>query len=74
MIIGYAKVSTTDQKLGLRRDAVKRAACEKVIEDTVSGGKVQRPGFERVHDALSIWQCAGGSTGWGGRSRTGSSR
>jgi DNA invertase Pin-like site-specific DNA recombinase len=35
-----------------QRDALKRAGCEKIIEDTVSGGKVQRPGLERVHDAL----------------------
>src|SRR5271166_1449071 len=52
MIIGYARVSTTAQNLDLQRDALKRAGCEKIIEDTVSGGKVQRPGFERVHDAL----------------------
>ena len=36
----------------LRRDALKRDGCEKIIADTVSGGKVQRPGLERVHDAL----------------------
>jgi DNA invertase Pin-like site-specific DNA recombinase len=36
----------------LQRDALKRAGCEKIIEDTVSGGKVQRPGLERVHDTL----------------------
>jgi DNA invertase Pin-like site-specific DNA recombinase len=52
MIIGYARVSTTEQNLDLQRDALKRARCEKIIEDTVSGGKVQRPGLERVHDAL----------------------
>ena len=52
MIIGYARVSTTEQNLDLQRDALKRAECEKIIEDTVSGGKVQRPGLERVHDAL----------------------
>jgi DNA invertase Pin-like site-specific DNA recombinase len=52
MIIGYARVSTTEQNLGLRRDGLKRAGCEKIIEDTVSGGMVQLPGMERVHDAL----------------------
>jgi DNA invertase Pin-like site-specific DNA recombinase len=31
-------------------DALKRAGCEEIIEETVSGGKVQRPGLERVHD------------------------
>jgi DNA invertase Pin-like site-specific DNA recombinase len=52
MIIGYARVSTTEQNLDLQRDALKRAGCEKIIEDTVSGGKGQRTGLERVHDAL----------------------
>jgi len=52
MIIGYARVSTTEQNLDLQRGALKLAGCEKIIEDTVSGGKVQRPGLERVHDAL----------------------
>ena len=52
MIIGYARVSKTEQNLDMQRDALKRAVCEKIIEDTVSGGKVQRPGPERVHDAL----------------------
>jgi DNA invertase Pin-like site-specific DNA recombinase len=52
MIIGYARLSTTEQNLDLQRDALKRAGCEKIIEDKVSGGKVQRPGLERVHDAL----------------------
>ena len=52
MIIGYARVSTTEHILDLQRDALKRSGCEKIIEDTVSGGKVQRPGLERVHDAL----------------------
>ena len=52
MIIGYARVSTTEQSLDLQRDALKRAGCEKIIEDAISGGKVQRPGLERVHDAL----------------------
>jgi DNA invertase Pin-like site-specific DNA recombinase len=36
----------------LQRNALKRAGCEKIIEDTASGGKVQRPGLERVQDTL----------------------
>ncbi len=52
MIIGYARVSTAEQNLDLQRDALKRAGCEKIIEDTVSGGKVKSRGLERVHDAL----------------------
>ena len=42
MIIGYARVSTTEQNLDLQRHALKRAAREKIIEDTVSGGKPSR--------------------------------
>jgi Resolvase, N terminal domain len=52
MIIGYARVSTTEQNLDLQRDALNRPGCETIIEDTVSGGKVQRPGLERVYDTL----------------------
>jgi DNA invertase Pin-like site-specific DNA recombinase len=52
MIIGYARLSTMEQNLDLQRGALKRAGCENIIEDTVSGGKVQRLGLERVHDAL----------------------
>jgi Resolvase, N terminal domain len=70
MIVGYSRVSTTEQNLDLQLDALKRAGCEKIIEDTVSGGKVQRLGIERVHDALRSGDmlAVGGSTGWGGRS------
>ncbi len=52
MISGYARVSASEQNLDLQGDALKGAGCEKIIEDTVSGGKVQRPGLERVHDVL----------------------
>ena len=45
-------VNETEPSLDLQRDSLKRAGCEKIISDTVSGGKVQRPGLERVHDAL----------------------
>ncbi len=52
MTIGYARVSKTEHNLDLQRDALKPAGCEKSSEDTGSGGKVQCPGLERVHDAL----------------------
>ncbi len=59
MIIGYARVSTTEQNLDLQRDALKRVGCEKIIEDTVSGGKVQRPGLRACARCAAIWRCAG---------------
>jgi DNA invertase Pin-like site-specific DNA recombinase len=62
MRIGYARVSTTEQNLDLQRDALKRAGCERIIEETASGGKVQRSGLERVQeklrqgDVLAVWR------------------
>jgi DNA invertase Pin-like site-specific DNA recombinase len=62
MRIGYARVSTTEQNLDLQRDALKRAVCEKIIEDTASGGKIHRAGLERVRemlrpgDVLAVWR------------------
>ena len=44
MRIGYARVSKTEQKLDLQRDALKRSGCERIIEETASGGKVQLGG------------------------------
>jgi DNA invertase Pin-like site-specific DNA recombinase len=41
MRIGCARVLTTALDLDLQRDALKRAGCDKIIEDTVSGGKVE---------------------------------
>jgi DNA invertase Pin-like site-specific DNA recombinase len=61
MRIGYARVSTTEQKLDLQRDALNRSGCERIIEETASGGKVQHSGLERVHemlrrgDVLAVW-------------------
>jgi DNA invertase Pin-like site-specific DNA recombinase len=52
MRIGYARVSTTEQNFDLQRDALKGEGCEKIIEDTVSGGKVHRSGLERMRESL----------------------
>jgi DNA invertase Pin-like site-specific DNA recombinase len=42
MIVGNARVSTSEQNLDLQLNALKRPECEKIIEDTVSGGKPSR--------------------------------
>ena len=39
MLIGYARVSTTDQNLSLQKDALEKAGCERIYEDELSGTK-----------------------------------
>ena len=62
MKIGYARVSTDDQKMDLQRDALTAAGCEKVFTDTASGAKAERPGladalaFARKGDSLVVWR------------------
>ena len=61
--IGYARVSTTDQHLGLQRDALQAAGCERIFEDHgISGGKSKRGGLSgvlralRKGDVLVVWR------------------
>ena len=48
MFVGYARISTQEQTLGLQHDALHRAGCECIFTDTASGANA-RPG-----DALGI--------------------
>lgn len=62
MLIGYARVSTTDQNLDLQKDALTEAGCEKIYTDEVSGAKRARPGLDlalemlREGDTLVVWK------------------
>ena len=41
--IGYARVSTDDQNLDLQRDALTKAGCQQIYEETASGKNSNRP-------------------------------
>ncbi len=62
MLIGYARVSTQDQNLELQRDALNKAGCKKIFEDTISGARADRPGLVmaleilREDDTLVVWK------------------
>ena len=62
MLIDYARISTDDQHLDLQRDALAKAGCERLFEDTASGAKAERPGLTsllsnlRADDTVVIWR------------------
>src|ERR687893_629250 len=61
-LIGYARVSTTEQHLHLQQDALSDAGCLKIYTDTISGAKSERKGlaealdFIRGGDTLVVWR------------------
>lgn len=62
MTIGYARVSTQEQTFDLQKDALTKAGCEQIFDDTMSGAKAERPGlqealsFMREGDVLVVWK------------------
>lgn len=52
--IGYARVSTEDQKLDMQMDALSRAGCDQIFHDHgVSGAKAERPGLDAALSRLA---------------------
>ncbi|WCP72190.1 recombinase family protein [Sphingomonas hankookensis] len=47
MIVGYARVSTSEQDLTLQLEALARAGCEKVFSEKVSASSGDRQEFNR---------------------------
>ena len=62
MLVGYARVSTSDQNLDLQNDALQAAGWERLFTDTVSGARGERPGLTaalkecRSGDTLVVWK------------------
>lgn len=52
MKIGYARVSTQDQNLDLQLKALKKAGCQKIFREKISGYNRQRPEFQRMLDQV----------------------
>lgn len=62
MLIGYVRVSTSDQNLDLQLDALKQVGCDRIYKDIASGAKVDRVGLAEVlkyirsGDTLVVWR------------------
>jgi DNA invertase Pin-like site-specific DNA recombinase len=64
ILLGYARVSTDDQRLDLQRDALIKAGVQpgRIYEDKLSGARSDRPGLEAVlkaardGDTLVVWR------------------
>lgn len=50
MLVGYARVSTTDQDLTIQLEALKAAGCDKVFSEKVSGTTAQRAQLQQCLD------------------------
>lgn len=61
-MIGYCRVSTDTQNLGLQLEALKKAGCERIFQETASGAQRDRPelakalDYLRPGDVLCVWK------------------
>ena len=51
-LLGYARISTTDQQPQLQVDALRHAGCYRVFTETASGARADRPTLAQVLDQL----------------------
>ena len=62
MLVGYARISTHEHNLTLQTVALKKAGCQKIFDDKVSGAGSERPGLKaalehvREGDTLLVWR------------------
>ena len=62
MFIGYARVSTPEQKLRSQKDALRKVGCTRIFTDVASGAQASREGldkalaFLREKDTLVVWK------------------
>lgn len=62
MLIGYARVSTSDQDTKLQIAALEKAGCEIVFQEKTSGGRWDRPELHRLlkqlrkGDTVVVWK------------------
>lgn len=61
-LVGYARISTSEQDMALQFDALATAGRAQVFQDTASGAKADRPGltaalsYARKGDVLVAWK------------------
>ncbi len=61
-LVGYARCSTATQDTGLQVDALRKAGCKKIFQETASGAQRDRPeltkalDYLREGDVLLVWK------------------
>ena len=62
MHVGYARVSTEDQKLEIQLQKLKQAGCKRIFQEKVSGAHRQRPELAKMlehirdGDIVTVWK------------------
>ena len=54
MLVGYARVSTSDLKLGLQLDALLDTDCERIFEEKLSAAGISAPGHHKMLHSSTV--------------------